>query len=133
MDVLHTQWLHTAHSRPQFPSDLYGIPPQVRYEETAMGHEGHDDPEAAGWPRVARDLEMIMPMTLHLVYTAVPRTDEADDTYERHPSASRSTTRTSWARGSGGCRATTGRWGRGASHGDQPPRPELRVHAAVPG
>jgi hypothetical protein len=32
--------------------------------------------------------EMIMPLTLHLVYTAIPRTDEAADTYERVRAAS---------------------------------------------
>lgn len=37
MDVLHTQWLHTKHSIPQFPSKDYGIMPAVKYEDTELG------------------------------------------------------------------------------------------------
>jgi len=38
MDALHTQWLQTVHSGPQFPSDAYTSAPQgLKYEETEMG------------------------------------------------------------------------------------------------
>ena len=74
MDILHSQWLHTAHSRPQFPSDLYAIMPEVVYEETEMGMKATMTRHLPDGRRWDVTWEMVMPMTTHLVYTAVPQT-----------------------------------------------------------
>jgi nitrite reductase/ring-hydroxylating ferredoxin subunit len=83
MDALHTQWLHTVHSGPQFPSELYGIMPKVTYEETEMGMKLTMTrllPDGRDWSVI---WEVIMPMTTFLVYTRVPDTADPSDSHEK--------------------------------------------------
>jgi phenylpropionate dioxygenase-like ring-hydroxylating dioxygenase large terminal subunit len=76
MDALHTFWLHTLHSEPQFPSEIYGIKPhELKYEETEMGMRFvliRRLPSGKWWELV---WEMIMPLNVHLVYTDEPKTE----------------------------------------------------------
>jgi hypothetical protein len=76
MDALHTFWLHTLHSEPQFPSGTYGLEPQdLRYEETDMGMRfvlTRKLPNGKWWELI---WEMIMPLNVHLVYTDEPTTE----------------------------------------------------------
>ena len=73
MDALHTFWLHTLHSGPQFPSRTYGvIPDELRYEETDMGMRfvlRRKLEHGQWWDLI---WEMIMPLNVHLVYTDEP-------------------------------------------------------------
>ena len=75
MDALHTFWLHTLHSKPQFPSQAYGIDPQeLKYEETEMGMRfvlTRKLPNGKWWELI---WEMLMPLNVHLVYTDEPKT-----------------------------------------------------------
>lgn len=74
MDALHTFWLHTLHSGPQFPSETYGVNPDaLRYEETDMGMRFvlSRKLESKWWDLI---WEMIMPLNVHLVYTDEPKT-----------------------------------------------------------
>jgi len=74
MDALHTFWLHTLHSGPQFPSETYGVnPDELRYEETDMGMRFvlSRKLESKWWDLI---WEMIMPLNVHLVYTDEPKT-----------------------------------------------------------
>jgi phenylpropionate dioxygenase-like ring-hydroxylating dioxygenase large terminal subunit len=83
MDALHTQWLHTTHSGPQFPSELYGLMPEVEYEETDMGMKftmTRKLPDGREWLVV---WEMLMPMTTHLVYVDIPNTAPGAEGYEK--------------------------------------------------
>jgi len=76
MDALHTFWLHTRHSEPQFPSQTYGIEPhELKYEETEMGMRfllTRRLPSGKWWELV---WEMLMPLNVHLVYTDEPKTE----------------------------------------------------------
>jgi len=83
MDALHTMWLHTAHSGPQFPSDLYGIPPEVAYEETEMGMRfvmSRPLPDGRQWRVI---WEVLMPFTTHLVYVDAPLADRPGEISEK--------------------------------------------------
>jgi len=75
MDALHTFWLHTLHSGPQFPSETYGVnPDELRYEETDMGMRfvlARKLENGKWWDLI---WEMIMPLNVHLVYTDEPKT-----------------------------------------------------------
>lgn len=76
MDALHTFWLHTLHSAPQFPSRAYGIQPdELKYEETDMGMRFvlNRKLETGQWWELV--WEMIMPLNIHLVYTDEPKTE----------------------------------------------------------
>jgi phenylpropionate dioxygenase-like ring-hydroxylating dioxygenase large terminal subunit len=76
MDALHTFWLHTLHSGPQFPSRIYGADPDaLRYEETDMGMRFvlTRKLESGKWWELI--WEMIMPLNVHLVYTDEPKTE----------------------------------------------------------
>ncbi len=76
MDALHTFWLHTLHSGPQFPSETYGVnPDELRYEETDMGMRfvlARKLENGKWWDLI---WEMIMPLNVHLVYTDEPKTE----------------------------------------------------------
>ena len=76
MDALHTFWLHTLHSGPQFPSQTYGLnPDDLKYEETEMGMRfvlTRKMPSGKWWELI---WEMIMPLNVHLVYTEEPKTE----------------------------------------------------------
>jgi len=76
MDALHTFWLHTLHSGPQFPSLAYGKnPDEVKYEETDMGMRfviTRRLENGKWWELI---WEMIMPLNIHLVYTDEPKTE----------------------------------------------------------
>lgn len=76
MDALHTFWLHTRHSGPQFPSQNYGVDPdELRYEETDMGMRfvlTRRLENGKWWELI---WEMIMPLNVHLVYTDEPGTE----------------------------------------------------------
>jgi len=76
MDALHTFWLHTLHSGPQFPSVAYGMTPdELRYEETQMGMRfvlARKLPTGKWWELI---WEMIMPLNVHLVYTDEPKSE----------------------------------------------------------
>ena len=76
MDALHTFWLHTRHSGPQFPSQVYGIDPDaLQYEETDMGMRfvlTRKLENGKCWELI---WEMIMPLNVHLVYTDEPKTE----------------------------------------------------------
>lgn len=78
MDALHTFWLHTLHSGPQFPSQTYGVnPDELRYEETDMGMRfvlARKLENGKWWDLI---WEMIMPLNVHLVYTDEPKTERA--------------------------------------------------------
>jgi phenylpropionate dioxygenase-like ring-hydroxylating dioxygenase large terminal subunit len=74
MDALHTFWLHTLHSGPQFPSQVYGVDPvALQYEETGMGMRfmlTRKLENGKWWELI---WEMIMPLNVHLVYTDEPK------------------------------------------------------------
>jgi phenylpropionate dioxygenase-like ring-hydroxylating dioxygenase large terminal subunit len=76
MDALHTFWLHTLHSGPQFPSPTYGTrPDSLRYDETEMGMRfvlSRKLENGKWWELI---WEMIMPLNVHLVYTDEPKTE----------------------------------------------------------
>jgi phenylpropionate dioxygenase-like ring-hydroxylating dioxygenase large terminal subunit len=76
MDALHTFWLHTLHSGPQFPSQVYGVDPDaLQYEETDMGMRfvlTRKLENGKWWELI---WEMIMPLNVHLVYTDEPKTE----------------------------------------------------------
>jgi phenylpropionate dioxygenase-like ring-hydroxylating dioxygenase large terminal subunit len=76
MDALHTFWLHTLHSVPQFPSRVYGVDPDaLQYEETDMGMRfvlTRQLENRKWWELI---WEMIMPLNVHLVYTDEPKTE----------------------------------------------------------
>jgi phenylpropionate dioxygenase-like ring-hydroxylating dioxygenase large terminal subunit len=76
MDALHTFWLHTLHSGPQFPSQIYGVDPDaLQYEETGMGMRfvlTRKLEDGKWWELI---WEMIMPLNVHLVYTDEPKTE----------------------------------------------------------
>jgi len=76
MDALHTFWLHTLHSGPQFPSVAYGAnPDDLRYEETPMGMRfvlARKLENGKWWELI---WEMIMPLNVHLVYTDEPKSE----------------------------------------------------------
>ena len=76
MDALHTFWLHTLHSGPQFPSLAYGANPEdLRYEETSMGMRfvlARKLENRKWWELI---WEMIMPLNVHLVYTDEPKNE----------------------------------------------------------
>jgi phenylpropionate dioxygenase-like ring-hydroxylating dioxygenase large terminal subunit len=76
MDALHTFWLHTLHSGPQFPSIAYGVTPDdLRYEETTMGMRfllTRKLENGKWWELI---WEMIMPLNVHLVYTDEPSSE----------------------------------------------------------
>jgi phenylpropionate dioxygenase-like ring-hydroxylating dioxygenase large terminal subunit len=76
MDALHTFWLHTLHSGPQFPSADYGMSPDdLKYEETEMGMRfvlTRKLENGKWWDLI---WEMIMPLNVHLVYTDEPKTE----------------------------------------------------------
>lgn len=76
MDALHTFWLHTRHSGPQFPSQAYGLnPDELKYEETEMGMRfvlTRKLPSGKWWELI---WEMIMPLNTHLVYTEEAKTE----------------------------------------------------------
>jgi len=76
MDALHTFWLHTLHSGPQFPSRAYGVTPDdLKYEETAMGMRfllTRKLENGKWWELI---WEMIMPLNVHLVYTDEPKSE----------------------------------------------------------
>lgn len=76
MDALHTFWLHTLHSGPQFPSRAYGMnPDDLKYEETDMGMRFvlRRKLENGKWWELI--WEMLMPLNIHLVYTDEPKTE----------------------------------------------------------
>jgi nitrite reductase/ring-hydroxylating ferredoxin subunit len=76
MDALHTFWLHTRHSAPQFPSQAYGInPDNLLYEETELGMRFVLDRKLPNGKRWELIWEMIMPLNVHLVYTDEPKTE----------------------------------------------------------
>ncbi len=76
MDALHTFWLHTLHSEPQFPSRAYGIQPEeLKYEETDMGMRFILNRKLETGQRWELIWEMIMPLNIHLVYTDEPKTE----------------------------------------------------------
>jgi phenylpropionate dioxygenase-like ring-hydroxylating dioxygenase large terminal subunit len=76
MDALHTFWLHTLHSGPQFPSRIYGADPdELQYEETDMGMRfvlTRKLENGMCWELI---WEMIMPLNVHLLYTDEPKTE----------------------------------------------------------
>ena len=76
MDALHTFWLHTLHSVPQFPSPAYGMQPdELKYEETPMGMRfvlTRKLPDGKWWELI---WEMLMPLNVHLVYTDEPKSE----------------------------------------------------------
>jgi phenylpropionate dioxygenase-like ring-hydroxylating dioxygenase large terminal subunit len=76
MDALHTFWLHTLHSGPQFPSLAYGAnPDDLRYEETQTGMRfvlARKLENGKWWELI---WEMIMPLNVHLVYTDEPKSE----------------------------------------------------------
>jgi len=76
MDALHTFWLHTLHSGPQFPSVAYGAnPDDLRYEETQTGMRfvlARKLGNGKWWELI---WEMIMPLNVHLVYTDEPKSE----------------------------------------------------------
>jgi phenylpropionate dioxygenase-like ring-hydroxylating dioxygenase large terminal subunit len=76
MDALHTFWLHTLHSGPQFPSRAYGAnPDDLRYEETQTGMRfvlARKLENGKWWELI---WEMIMPLNVHLVYTDEPKSE----------------------------------------------------------
>ena len=78
MDILHTLWLHTAHSGPQFPADIYGtMPEKIDYEETDMGMRAvmtRTLPDGRKWDVT---WEVIMPLTTYLLYTDPPQANES--------------------------------------------------------
>jgi nitrite reductase/ring-hydroxylating ferredoxin subunit len=83
MDVAHTLWLHTRHSISQFPSDLYGIMPEFRYEETDLGLTAtmvRELPDGRTWTAV---WEMFMPFTIHCIYSDAPRIDLPGESVEK--------------------------------------------------
>ena len=76
MDALHTFWLHTRHSGPQFPSLTYGIDPDaLQYEETDLGMRFvlRRKLENGKWWELI--WEMLMPLNIHLVYTDEPKNE----------------------------------------------------------
>ena len=76
MDVLHTQWLHTAHSEPQFPDPAFGIVPEVKYEETEMGMRAimtRQLPDNREWEVI---WEMVMPFTIYVLHTEAAATEK---------------------------------------------------------
>jgi phenylpropionate dioxygenase-like ring-hydroxylating dioxygenase large terminal subunit len=76
MDALHTFWLHTLHSGPQFPSQIYGVDPDaLQYEETGMGMRFVLTRKLENGKRWELIWEMIMPLNVHLVYTDEPKTE----------------------------------------------------------
>ena len=76
MDALHTFWLHTLHSGPQFPSQAYGVTPDdLKYEETAMGMRFILTRKLANGKWWELIWEMLMPLNVHLVYTDEPKTE----------------------------------------------------------
>lgn len=76
MDALHTFWLHTLHSAPQFPSRAYGIQPdELKYEETEMGMRFRLNRKLETGQRWELIWEMIMPLNVHLVFTDEPKTE----------------------------------------------------------
>jgi nitrite reductase/ring-hydroxylating ferredoxin subunit len=76
MDALHTFWLHTLHSGPQFPSQVYGVDPDaLQYEETDMGMRFVLTRKLENGKRWELIWEMIMPLNVHLVYTDEPKTE----------------------------------------------------------
>jgi phenylpropionate dioxygenase-like ring-hydroxylating dioxygenase large terminal subunit len=76
MDALHTFWLHTLHSGPQFPSQIYGVDPDaLQYEETDMGMRFVLTRKLENGKRWELIWEMIMPLNVHLVYTDEPKTE----------------------------------------------------------
>jgi phenylpropionate dioxygenase-like ring-hydroxylating dioxygenase large terminal subunit len=77
MDALHTFWLHTLHSGPQFPSQVYGVDPDaLQYEETDMGMRFVLTRKLENGKRWELIWEMIMPLNVHLVYTDEPKTEQ---------------------------------------------------------
>ena len=77
MDALHTQWLHTAHSGPQFPSDTYvSMPQELKYEETDMGMRFVMTRKLSNGQWWDVIWEMIMPLNVHLTYTDEPKTEK---------------------------------------------------------
>lgn len=83
MDVAHTQWLHSLHSRLQFPSDLYGLTPRTEYVETDLGMRAvmtRTLPDGREWTVT---WEVLMPFTTHIVYTDAPRVDVPGDSFEK--------------------------------------------------
>ncbi len=77
MDALHTFWLHTLHSGPQFPSDAYGITPhELKYQETEMGMRFVMTRKLANGKWWDLIWEMVMPLNIHLVYTEEPKTEK---------------------------------------------------------
>jgi len=76
MDALHTFWLHTLHSDPQFPSQIYGVDPDaLQYEETDIGMRFVLTRKLENGKRWELIWEMIMPLNVHLVYTDAPKTE----------------------------------------------------------
>ncbi|HYT55697.1 MAG TPA: Rieske 2Fe-2S domain-containing protein [Verrucomicrobiae bacterium] len=76
MDALHTFWLHTLHSGPQFPSQVYGVDPDaLQYEETDIGMRFVLTRKLGNGKRWELIWEMIMPLNVHLVYTDEPKTE----------------------------------------------------------
>ncbi|HEY2919070.1 MAG TPA: Rieske 2Fe-2S domain-containing protein [Candidatus Binatia bacterium] len=76
MDALHTFWLHTVHSGPQFPSQVYGVDPDaLQYEETDMGMRFVLTRKLENGKWWELTWEMIMPLNVHLVYTDEPKTE----------------------------------------------------------
>ncbi|MGH7771872.1 MAG: Rieske 2Fe-2S domain-containing protein [Candidatus Binatia bacterium] len=77
MDALHTVWLHTVHSGPQFPTNIHNtLPDEVKYEETEMGMRFIMTRRLPNdrWCDVI--WEMIMPLNIHLTYTDEPKTEK---------------------------------------------------------
>lgn len=73
MDILHTMWLHSQHSTPQFPSEHYGIMPRVEYEETELGMRAvmtRALPDGREWEVT---WEVIMPFTVFVLYSDEPK------------------------------------------------------------
>jgi nitrite reductase/ring-hydroxylating ferredoxin subunit len=76
MDALHTFWLHTLHSGPQFPSLAYGVnPDELRYEETDLGMRFVLERKLENGKWWELIWEMIMPLNIHLVYTDEPKSE----------------------------------------------------------
>lgn len=76
MDALHTFWLHTLHSGPQFPSQTYGInPDELKYEATEMGMRFVLTRKLSSHKWWELIWEMLMPLNVHLVYTDEPQTE----------------------------------------------------------
>lgn len=83
MDLAHVFWLHTRNSIPQFPSDLYGIPPEVDYAETEHGMTAtmtRQLPDGRKWSVV---WELLMPFTTHAVFIDAPRIDLPGESIEK--------------------------------------------------